>query len=218
MRFLDIDLDFFLNRNAYYSGDNALRLGDDYKPWCHARVRRFLEARCGLTLGRPVPGRVIESHDLVVGFWRDLIVSGNLKVPFDVVHIDAHPDLSVRGGLHLVSNRLYVEPAENSETFEEDYIHSGNYLTFAIARGWIASLIWIPLDRSLANPRHRRGDLRLLETRVKGTRGISFKIVSWHNYKTCRPFDYITLSRSPPFTPNNSDALVPVFEDYMRII
>jgi hypothetical protein len=218
MRFLDIDLDFFLNRNAYYSGDDALRLREDYKPWSHARVRRFLETRCGLTPSRPVPGRVIESHDFVVNFWQDLIQSEGLKTPFDVVHIDAHPDLSVKGGLHLVYGRLYVDPAESWETFQEDYIHSGNYLTFAIARGWIASLIWIPLDRSLANSRRKRVNLGHQETIVKESRGVPFKVISWHNYKTRRPFDYITLSRSPPFTPYASDALVPVFENYMKMI
>ena len=89
MRFLDIDLDFFLNRNAYYSGNDARRLGEDYKPWSFDRVRRFLGTRCGLAQDAPIPGRVIESHDLVIRFWQDLIESGNLNVPFDVVQYES---------------------------------------------------------------------------------------------------------------------------------
>ena len=218
MRFLDIDLDFFLNRNAYYSGDDALRLGEEYKPWPHSRVRRFLETRCGLSREEPVVGRVIESHDLVVRFWQDLIDSGNLKVPFEVVHVDAHPDLSVKGGLYLISNRLYVDPGENPAMFEEDCVHSGNYLTFAIARGWLASLVWIPLDRSLADPNHRGGELRHAGKRFNEIRGVPFKVLSWHNFRTRKPFDYMILSRSPAFTPCASDALVPVFESYVERI
>jgi len=45
MRFLDLDLDFFLNYNAYSSGSDGVRLGSKYKPWSVSRVRRFLEDR-----------------------------------------------------------------------------------------------------------------------------------------------------------------------------
>lgn len=229
MRFLDIDLDFFLNRNAYYSGSDALRLGEDYKPWPDIKVKNFLETRCGLSRDQPIPGRVIESHDLVVRFWQDLIEKGDLKLPFDIVHIDAHPDLSVRGGLSLVSDKLYVDPAGGLTMFEEDYVHSGNYLTFAIARGWIASLVWIPLMHPVANRRRQRDDPRskLKEQKAAATLagdifgpecGVQFKVQSRHNFQTRKPFDYMILSRSPAFTPLTSDALVPVISGYMNMI
>jgi hypothetical protein len=229
MRFLDIDLDFFLNRNAYYSGSDALRQGDDYKPWSDFKVKNFLETRCGLSRDRPIPGRVIESHDLVVRFWQDLIEHGDLKLPFDIVHIDAHPDMSVRGGLSLVSGRLYVDPANSLTMFEEDYVHSGNYLTFAIARGWVASLVWIPLRQPTTGRENESADPRLkLKARkaaaplpgdLSGTQsGVPFKVLSRHDFKTRKPFDYMILSRSPAFTPPASDALVPVISSYMNMI
>jgi hypothetical protein len=42
MRFLDLDLDFFLNRNAYRFGPEGGRLGRKYRPWPVPRVRGFL--------------------------------------------------------------------------------------------------------------------------------------------------------------------------------
>ncbi len=229
MRFLDIDLDFFLNRNAYYSGSDALRLGEDYKPWPDIKVKNFLETRCGLSRDRPIPGRVIESHDLVVRFWQDLIERGVLKLPFDVVHIDAHPDFSVRGGLYLVSDKLYVDPADSLTKFEQDYVHSGNYLTFAIARGWVASLVWIPLQKPVTKLKKKYADPELkfkgqkaaspLSVNFSGSgSGVPFKVQSRHDFKTRKPFDYMILSRSPAFTPLTSDALVPVISGYMNMI
>jgi hypothetical protein len=109
MRFLDLDLDFFLNKNAYCSECDSGRLGSDYKPWSASRVRHFLEDRCGLSPDAPVQGRTVESHDGVFDFWRTLIESGGLSVPFEVIHIDAHPDLWVGDGLYLTSAFLHVD-------------------------------------------------------------------------------------------------------------
>ncbi|APV45018.1 UPF0489 domain-containing protein [Dehalogenimonas formicexedens] len=226
MRCLDIDLDFFLNRNAYYSGAETRRLGEEYRPWTGPRVEHFLEVRCGLSPQTPVMGRVIESHDLVLSFWQALIDSGDLKIPFDVIHVDAHPDLSVRGGLRLVSNRLYIDPAERS-AFIEDYVHSGNYLTFAIAMGWIGSLVWIPL---LVPPKRLHKADQASNIREAGIAeessghflrrglGIPFKTLSRHNFKTRKSFDCMILSRSLAFTPPASDDLIPLISSYMKIV
>ena len=222
MRFLDIDLDFFLNRNAYYSGNDALRLGDDYRPWPRSRVSRFLETRCGLSRDAPVAGGVIESHDMVIRFWQVLIDSGALKTPFDVVHIDAHPDLSVRGGLRLVSNRLFVDPDERMAVHEEEYVHSGNYLTYAIALGWIASLVWIPLSGVAAkrqkNVQPAGVTRQALKYLLEFGPGVPFKILSRRSFLAREPFDYMILSRSPAFTPCASDSLIPVISSYMKLV
>jgi hypothetical protein len=60
MRFLDLDLDFFLNNNAYGTGSSSGRLGSEFKPWSVAKVRRFLEERCCLSLDTPIPGRTVK--------------------------------------------------------------------------------------------------------------------------------------------------------------
>ena len=234
MHFLDLDLDFFLNDNAYCSGSDSRRLDSNYKPWSVIKVRQFLEERCNLSHDMPVPGRTIETHDSVINFWRKLIESGGLIVPFDVIHIDAHPDLTVSGGLYQTPGLLHIDSEHGLTLLESEIIHSGNYLTFAIAFGWIASLLWIPLRRKLDELPKWYGDAKYRLMQLKRSKvgaspkedlssaehnhSVPFKILPWYKFKTKEAFDYIVLSRSPDFTPPESDALIPVVEWYMRKI
>jgi hypothetical protein len=230
MRFLDLDLDFFLNKNAYSSGHEGVRLGSEYKPWRASRVRRFLESRCGLSLDAPVQGRTVESHDSVLKFWRSLINSGRLKIPFDVIHIDAHPDVWLGSGFYLTSEFLHIEPGRRLAVFKAKNIHSGNYLSFAIVYGWIGSLIWVPLGKRLEDLPEWDADVRSISLKFKkkevseeiparkGETGVPFKMLRLNKFKTDGTFDYITLSKSPDCTPPESDGLIPVIEEYMTKI
>jgi hypothetical protein len=234
MRFLDLDLDFFLNYNAYYSGSDNGRLGPEYKPWSASRVQHFLEDRCGLSHNRPVRGRTLESHESVLDLWHTLIESGNLSIPFEVVHIDAHPDLWVGGGLYLTSGFLHINSADGPAMLKNKPVHAGNFLTFAIAYGWIASLIWVTLSRHLKALPKWDGDARSILVRLKKIKDesapmrysptiekefvVPFKVLPWNNFRTGEAFDYIALSRSPSFTPHESDNIVPVIAAYMKQI
>jgi len=234
MRCLDLDLDFFLNENAYCSEYDSGRLGSEYKPWSVSKVRHFLEDRCGLSPDAPVQGRTVESHDGVLDFWRTLIESGRLRIPFEVIHIDAHPDLWVGGGLYLTSEFLHVGSERGLVMLKKKHVHSGNYLTFAIAYGWVGSLVWIPLLKHLKDLPKWDGDARsgLIQLKkrkgessfirdlpmVERERGVPFKILPWHNFRTSETFDYIALSKSPNFTPLESDGLIIVVEGYMKQI
>lgn len=227
MRFLDLDLDFFLNDNAYYSGCGSRRLGSEYKPWSASKVRHFLEQRCGLSPDAPVRGRTVESHDTVLDFWHMLIKSGGLRVPFEVIHIDAHPDLWVGDGVYLTSG--FSE--RGLAMLKRKHVHSGNYLTFAIAYGWVASLVWVTLRKHLKGLPKWDADARsiLIQSKkrkgegspmrdlpvVEREPGVPFKVVPWNKFRTSETFDYIVLSRSPSFTPPKSDELIPIIEGYM---
>jgi len=234
MRFLDLDLDFFLNKNAYYSGSDSGRLGSEYKPWRASKVRRFLEDRCGLSLDIPVHGRTVESHDGVLDFWRTLIESGRLMIPFEVIHIDAHPDLWAGGVLYRTSEFLYIDSERELTMLKRKHVHSGNYLTFAIAFGWIGSLVWIPLLKYLKGLPKWDGDARSILIQLKKRKGegspirnlpvverercVRFKILPWNKFRTSEKFDYIALSSSPNFTPPESDELIPIIKGYMKQI
>ncbi len=234
VRFLDLDLDFFLNKSAYCCGYDGGRLGTDYKPWIISKVRHFLEDRCGLSRVAPVQGRTIESHDRILDFWRALIESNKLTVPFEVAHVDAHPDLWVVDGLRLTSECLYIDSRLGPGMLEKKYVHSGNYLTFAIVYGWVGSLVWITLRKRLKALPKWNGDamsglkqfkkiggksssIRDLPT-VEQEHVVPFTIVPWYKFRTSEPFDYIALSRSPNSTPPESDELVPIIEEYMKQI
>jgi len=225
MRFLDLDLDFFLNHNTYDTGVDSVRPGAEFKPWSAPKVQRFLEKRCRLSLDIPVPGRTVASHDAVIEFWRALIGTGKLNIPFEVIHIDAHPDMSVRGGLYLVSGMLQIDAGNVPSGLEQEGVHAGNYLTYAIACGWVASLVWLPLHETLKDLPRCHGDARdgltppeSRQGAEAGKSGVPFRISSWYRWGAEGPFDYMVLSRSPHFTPPESDTLVPVIERYMRQI
>jgi hypothetical protein len=234
MRFLDLDLDFFLDENAFCCGCDGERLGPEYKPWSVSRVRHFLEDRCGLAPDALVPGRIVESHDGILNFWRKLIETCKLKVPFEVIHVDAHPDIAVADGLHLTSEYLYIDSAHGLAMLQKKYVHPGNYLTFAIVYGWIGSLVWITVRKNLRNMPKWNGDARsvLMQHKkredksppirdlsaVDRKRVVPFKVVPWNKFRTTEPFDYIALSRSPEFTPPESDRLICVVERYMKQI
>ena len=229
MRFLDLDLDFFLNDNPYYSGSDSKRLGSEYKPWNVSRLRHFLEKRCNLSCDNLIPGRTVKDHDRVIDFWVTLIKSGGLHVPFEVVHVDAHPDMSVRGGLYLKSGLLYIDSKPGVATLDREHVHAGNYLTFALAKGWLASLVWVALPKTFElsgaefSLRHLKRGMTANSPVGKLSvsqreHGVPFEPLPWHKFRTAKRFDYMALSRSPNFTPPESDALVPVIEEYMTQI
>jgi len=234
MRFLDLDLDFFLNKTAYCSGCDGGRLGREYKPWSAYEVQYFLEDRCGLSTDAPVPGRTVKNHDEVLDFWRTLIESGRLDVPFEVIHVDAHPDLCVGDGMYLASEFLHIDSERKLAMLEGKHVHSGNYLTFAIVYGWIALLVWVYLGSYSEGLPEWNGDARsdLMQLSEREDKsffirdlpaadrecGIPFKILAWHKFKAGEPFDYIALSKSPSATPPESDELIAVVEEYMKQI
>jgi len=230
MHFLDLDLDFFLNQNAYAVGHHQGRLGSGYVPWSVYRVRRFLEGRCGLSLDALLPGRTVKNHDEVLGFWRALIKSGALSVPFDVVHIDAHPDMWVGGGLYLTPGCLHVQPDRELAVFHMKPAHEGNFLTLALARGWVRSLVWVPLRRFSEQHPVWDADARTVKARFhqdiaanspavaqkEKELEIPYHILPWNRFRVHAPFNFMALSRSPGFTPPASDSLIKVIESYMK--
>ena len=233
MRFLDLDLDFFLNGSAYCNKSDSGRLSSNYKPWNAPNVRHFIEKKCGLSRYAPVSGCMVESHDEVIYFWQRLIESGRLRTPFEVTHIDAHPDMLVGNGLYLRSDIMYVDPELVHEMLSGKCLHSGNYLTFAIAYGWIGSLIWVHPYGYSKGLSEWNGDARRALSRSKNKKDkytdqklpaqerdiqIPFKIVPLSKFKASTIFDFMALCRSSDFTPIESDNLIPVIEEYMRQI
>lgn len=244
MIFLDLDLDFFLDSIALMRDDSGERLsGADYKPWDPNDVRLFLERNCGLSIDRRRPGRVVEHNDQAWDFWKDLISEGRLSVPFDVVHVDAHADLGLgdAGYVYLMSELLHVDLDNRSSEADRDQIMPGNFLSFAVACQWIRRLVYVrhPKARDDLISYHfkdfdtRSGFIQLkrLESgvfagaHVKPVRElpilalepeVPFEMIQGASFRTTRPFDFVILSRSPGFTPRESDQLIPVVSRYIE--
>ena len=93
-RILDLDLDFFQHNVEYLKNLDGERLDSaHYPPWQHDEAVSFLERQCGLSRDDPLPGASVEHHGEVFFVWRELIASGVLSTPFEIVHVDAHADL-----------------------------------------------------------------------------------------------------------------------------
>jgi|HubBroStandDraft_1064217.scaffolds.fasta_scaffold102749_1 hypothetical protein len=143
---LDLDLDFFVWPIEYWpEGGGRLPEGE----CTHSRpdeVREFLETSCSLKRGKTIPGHEMVEHEDAFSTWRRWLHAGILTAPFDVIHVDAHADLGLGDGgwVYLLSELLALPLTERSEPrVGPRALNSGNYLAFAIANRWIASLTYV---------------------------------------------------------------------------
>jgi hypothetical protein len=233
-RILDLDLDFFLDGVASWRGREHDRLdAADFPPWPVEQAIAFLRERCGLD-GR-LPGFVVEHHGELFSLWRDAIDAGRLIPPFHVTHVDAHADLGLgdSGYSYLMTSLVFEEPENRREPREgEGGLEDGNYLSFAVACRWLSELVYVFNDgdgddvllyhMEGFNPHaeniqlvgvRSREELRenlLTPTELKLDHlepRIPFKSMRWDAFHAGQPFDFVCLSRSPPFTPPESDVI-----------
>ena len=182
-----------------------------------------------------MPGVAVERHGEVFAHWRDAIDRGVLEPPFSVTHVDAHADLGLgdSGYIYLLTE-LVFQPLEARRfpRVGHDAFTDGNWLSFAVACRWISDLMYVyntgderPDDlmvcvmegfdtraaniqlagltqEQLRNALHDRDwEAVHLEPKVP-VRGSSLGAI-----RVSRPPDFISLARSPEFTPAESDAL-----------
>jgi hypothetical protein len=148
MRVLDLDLDIFLNEVAYHRSAKDGRLDSTrYSAWSREAVESFLKEQCRLDPGRPIRGRVVTDHSEEFPFWRGLVESGDLAVPFEVVHVDAHSDLGCgdSGYVYLMTDILNRDVDERRHPdIGRTKMNSGNFLAFALACRRIDILTFVP--------------------------------------------------------------------------
>lgn len=247
MRVLDIDLDFFVSKIAYFRADVERLDSQDYRMQSIRTVRKFLEDRCLLNRATPVPGRIVEHHDEAFYFWRELINSGDLTAPFSVTHVDAHADLGLgdRGYVYLMGELLHlpverrVDPIRSS-----DGMGPGNYLAFAVACRWIKEINFVPHPKSRQDlmPYHFLGyDTSSGVIELKSCNPDAFKKIWFEatdeglgviarephvrfvrtekaKFRAVQPFDKVVVSRSPGFTPAEADGILGEIRRYVREI
>ena len=211
MTILDIDLDFFLSDVCPLAEAGERPALEGHEPWEEARVRRFLEENCGLSASRPVPGRIFETHDLALDFWRDMMLEGRLKTPFSVTHVDAHSDLGV-GQTEYVLNALLALPPEKRGDLDalrrEGHLSEANYLLFALAFRWTDRLINVRNPRSLPD----------LPREILEGEGIRLSFIQYPDhtqYKASAPFGFMSVAVSPRYAPKEADRLLPLLSEYM---
>ncbi|MHA1240090.1 MAG: UPF0489 family protein [Promethearchaeota archaeon] len=244
-RILDIDLDFFLNKVSDSREDSKRLDKNKYYPWRIDALRSFLENRCNLTKNIPIRGRVVKNHHQAFFFWKELIQTNKIEIPFELVHIDAHSDIGVAdwGWIYLTSELLHkpLEERMNPDNSLLFGINEANYLAFALACRWIKKLTFIThpnWENDLIEVYFKDFDItsgfiqlkkynkeELLEKgfekelTVLGLEPeIPVEIIPLLEYKSSQPFTLLTLSHSKTFTPKSSDKLIKVAKDYIKKI
>lgn len=147
MRVLDIDLDYFQSGIVIGNQSDERPSAEDHPPWTPEEVTAFLETRCGLATAQRLKGHQVETHDQVFDLWREQIGTGELEWPFDVVHVDAHADLSMgnAGWYYVCTELLHLEPNDRWEPRRTppSGLSEANYLLFAIACRWLRTLTYV---------------------------------------------------------------------------
>ena len=229
MTILDIDLDFFLNDVCPLAEAGERPALEGHEPWEEARVRRFLEENCGLSASRPVPGRIFETHDLALDFWRDMMLEGRLNAPFSVTHVDAHSDLGVGQTEYVLNALLALPPGKRGDINalrREGHLSEANYLLFALAFRWTDRLINVRNPRSLPDlPREiLEGEgirlssfvSRLMEAKHGREPLVPFIQYPDHTlYKAAGHFGFMSVAVSPRYAPKEADRLLPLLSEYM---
>lgn len=168
MRILDLDMDYFMDSIAINIAESDEgRLSEEYYGdcvWSEQRIRDFLERNLGLSKHNKIKGRVVSGHNEALFFWRELIESKRLEVPFEVVHVDSHADLGLgySSWTYIVNSLLQYPVAERWENRKyvscfgrQCDVGIGDYLLFAVAFRWISRLIYC------ANPHGDKNDYLL---------------------------------------------------------
>ncbi len=148
MNILDIDLDFFINDIEHNVSDNGKRLNSDaYYPDSKKQVISFLEYNCGLDRSNKILGKVVKHHHEAIYVWDKLLKEGTLKSPFNIIHVDAHPDLGFGdpGIIYIMTELTRNNRMDRSfvQDIDRSKIYCGNYLLFALALGWVRELNFI---------------------------------------------------------------------------
>ena len=163
LKVLDLDMDYFMTEIANTPFSFTERLDEEYygnSVWPADRVRQFLEKNLGLSKDRKIPGRVVCGHNESLFFWEELIESGRLSDPFEVIHVDSHADLGLgsASGSFLqsrfltlpIATRRRIRDYEFNDRIEE--INIGDYLLWAIAYRMISAVTYC------ANPNGEKND------------------------------------------------------------
>ncbi|WP_338869484.1 UPF0489 family protein [Myxococcus stipitatus] len=144
-RFLNIDLDFFLDGIAYWPEGGRLS-SEHYKPWSRDEVREFLERRCLLKPRGKIPGRLAKNHDAAFDYWEELRHQSETLFPLELVHVDAHADLGLGDASwrHIMEDVLRLPVSERPKAERGPHrLSLASYVAYAVACRWIKSIEYI---------------------------------------------------------------------------
>ena len=184
-------------------------------------------------------------HDEAFDHWLELWHRAPSAFPLDVVHVDSHADLGCRecAWIDLAVDVLHRPPEERWKIeHREGGLTPGSYLLYACSCRWIASLEYVyhpkglgdDIDPPLLGPTDLDSKFlyvgALGQSQIDALRfhraeapappatpepPIPFQRTSGERWRNTAPLDRVILCQSPDYTPVESDALLPIFWDYI---
>lgn len=163
MKVLDLDMDYFMTEIAHTPFSCADRLDEKYygdSVWSADKVCQFLEHNLGLSKHHKIPGRIVCGHNESLFFWEELISTGKLIDPFEVIHVDSHADLGLGDASEDFLQSMFLSLPIETRRKIRDYefcddikgISIGDYLLWAIAYKMVSSITYC------ANPNGEKND------------------------------------------------------------
>ena len=141
MKILDLDMDYFLQDVPVCIPSNSVnRVDENFTiPWSKEDVISFLENNLGLSKEHKIQGKIVKHHHEALYYWRELINTKKLNVPFEVVHVDSHADLALgcSSWIFIFDKLLGIDvekraDIENYKNMFDDY-RLPDYLLYALA-------------------------------------------------------------------------------------
>jgi hypothetical protein len=236
-RVLDIDLDFFVHDPMHWPDLEVRPDPASHDVWSAEEAIEFLTNRC--MLDGPVAGFVTENHGELFPLWRSAIAIGFLTPPFHVTHVDAHADLGLgeSGYVHLLTELLHL-PVEKRQypKVGKGGVNDANHLAFSLGCRWIADLTYVYCEGGggdelyfvmqgfdheathlqlapMTTEELHQTLMRMSEDKVQPATGeppVPYRSTRWEDFHADAGFDFVCLTRSPPYTPPTADALFEV--------
>ena len=234
MRVLDIDMDFFQSDIHFWGDDSSLHLIDDsFSVWEEERFIDFIENRCGLSLDKPLRGRIFNSHVETYWFCKELMDKGELCCPFHITHIDAHSDLAF--SMSTQNYRFFKSFAlENKQRFNDGtmfevpenqaFIDSGSYLLAMALNRWLNKIEYVyhpdldALDVAdyivKCTVPNQKFKFAFFDDRTT-IPNLSLETIYPTDYQSAEPFDFVCVAISPAYTVKEIEKLVTVIKRYI---
>jgi hypothetical protein len=235
-RVLSIDLDVFVSPAVLDANDDSPRPDKrGYRIKDAEQVGDFLR-RCRLDSASPTRGVVVEHHVELFHWLQKMISSGSLAVPFDLVHADAHADMTSGFGLtplRIITEVLHRPPAERAG-LAAGRVNSTDWLAWAIACRWLRSVVHVRQDADPYIARdyppcwvrareHASGIIAMVAlSRSELYSGqpkptsvepqVEFSTCELDQYRSSGRFDLVAVCHSPAFVPTTGDALLPILK------
>jgi hypothetical protein len=132
---MDIDFDYCVRPTLAHGYADRSRLPSDMYVWLGADELVTWLKKNNLFHPGGFAGTV-EGHEEVLMLLNALVEAGTVKTPFDLIHIDAHPDMM---DLDSKVIRLFDEADSVTSTLFQ-HAKAGDFLQYAVRSGWINRL------------------------------------------------------------------------------